>query len=446
MSKLFGTDGIRGKAGEFPIDKTTMKKLGFNLAKIIIERDKSQPKIIIGYDTRQSSKDIFKWIAEGINQGGGEVLDAGVVSTPLLSFLSCYLRKYSVAITASHNPYEDNGVKIIGEDGLKLLSEIEEIIEKNIFSEEDSPINRSSLCIKNIHQEAVEIYYEELIKRFFNFDLKGMNIALDLANGAAYEIIPMIFSRYGADVEIYNNKPNGRNINDRCGALFPEHLKGLIKERKIDIGISFDGDADRAIFIDNEGRIYDGDLSLAIIAQYFKKKEKLNHNTVVATIMSNYGLEKFLIERGMKLLRVPVGDKYVIEKMLQENLNLGGEQSGHIILSDISKTGDGLITALLVIKILKEEPSFLHSIVQGFERYPQTLINVRIKNKIPFEDIPGFNEKHNEIINKLRNRGRIVVRYSGTEPLLRIMVEGEEINEIKEYGESLAGIAERYLA
>jgi len=445
MNKLFGTDGIRGKAGEFPIDKTTMNKVGFNLAKIIIERDKSEPEIIIGYDTRKSSKEIFKWIAEGINQAGGEVLDAGVVSTPLLSFLSSYFKKYSVAITASHNPYEDNGVKIIGKDGLKLLSEIEEIIETKIFSEEDFLINSTSISIKNIHEEAVEIYYEELIKRFFHFDLKGINIALDLANGAAYEIIPKILNRYGANAEIYNNKPNGKNINDKCGALFPDYLQGLVKDRQIDIGICFDGDADRAIFIDNKGRIYDGDLSLAIIAQYFKKKENLNHNTVVATVMSNYGLEKFLIERGMKLIRVPVGDKYVIEKMLEENLNLGGEQSGHIILSDILKTGDGLITALLIIKILKEDSSFLQSIVETFERYPQILINVRIRNKVPFEDIPGFNERYNDIVNKISNRGRVVVRYSGTEPLLRIMVEGEEINEIKEYGESLAGIAKRYL-
>jgi len=448
MTKLFGTDGIRGKANIFPLDETSMELLGYTLGTIIGGVSGNQPEVIIGYDTRESSINIFESISRGFNKCKGKIMNAGTISTPVVSFLASYFKQYAIAITASHNPYEDNGIKIFAPGGLKLSEDKEYVIEegllrRNIFQESTS----FAPLIIDINQRAYELYYEELIRKNFPaLDLQGMHIAIDVAHGAGYHLIPCILGKLGGTIIIHNNTPNGKNINHQCGALHPEYLSQCILNTDINPGISYDGDADRAIFSDNTGKIYDGDMILAIIGLYLKGKGLLKNNTIIATIMSNYGLEKYLISNGIHLVRVPVGDKYVLEKMMELKVNLGGEQSGHIILSDLLKTGDGLLTTLMILSIMKELQCSLHEMIKGFERFPQILVNVKTKNKVPIENIPELFNAYNEILHKLQENGRIIIRYSGTEPLLRIMIEGHNYQEISAYAEMLSSIAHKHLS
>lgn len=448
MAKLFGTDGIRGKANTFPLDSPSMELLGYSLGNVIGSSTGNQLEAIVGYDTRESSIHILESISRGFNACKGKILNAGIISTPVLSFLASYFNHFAIAITASHNPYEDNGVKIFGPDGLKLADDKEREIEECLLQRRNLLESTAQVSsIEDISQTAYDLYYDKLIKKYFShLDLHDFNIAVDVAHGSGYRIIPSILRQLGGNILVYNDRPDGRNINNNCGALHPEYLSQCIYNKEMHIGISFDGDADRAIFCDNKGIIYDGDMILAMIGLYLKRKGQLKNNTVVATIMSNYGLEKYLASHNIQLLRVPVGDKNVLEKMIELDLNLGGEQSGHIILPDILKTGDGLITALMAISIIKESKMSVESLIKGFERYPQILVNVKVQKKTPLESVPELYEAYNSILEKLNKNGRLVIRYSGTEPLIRIMIEGPNYQEINNYANILACVARKHLS
>ena len=447
MAKLFGTDGIRGKANTFPLDSSSMELLGYSLGKVIGSSAGHPLEVIIGYDTRESSIHLLESISRGFNACKGKILNAGIISTPVLSFLASYFSHFAIAITASHNPYGDNGVKIFGPDGLKLPDDKECEIEDFLLQKEHLPLTPAqAISIEDISQNAHDLYYNKLIKKNFpTLDLHSFNIAIDVAHGSGYRIIPSILRQMGGNIFVYNDRPDGKNINNNCGALHPEYLSQCIINKEMHIGISFDGDADRAIFCDNTGRVYDGDMILAMIGLYLKSKRKLKNNAIVATIMSNYGLEKYLASHEIQLLRVPVGDKNVLEKMIELDLNLGGEQSGHIILSDILKTGDGLITALMAMSIIKESQMSVESLIKGFERYPQILVNVNVQKKAPLESVPELYKAYQSIQEKLKKDGRLVIRYSGTEPLMRIMIEGPHYQEIHRYADMLSRIAKKHL-
>lgn len=449
MNKLFGTDGIRGKVGNFPIDDLSLQILGATLAQIISAECKNKAEIYIGYDTRESAGNIFQSIATGFGATGGIIYDLGIVSTPLISFISFRQKKYSIAITASHNPFEDNGIKIIGPNGLKTSDKTESILEDAILNQRKYISQKANIAplIIDYRKQAISLYREQLIKRHFaNINLKDISIAIDVANGAGYKIIPAILKDWGASVTIFNDSPNGKNINEKCGALHPEFIRDAIRGKDIQIGACYDGDADRVIFCDNLGNIYDGDMILAILGSYLNKTGKLRNQTIVATIMSNIGLELFLAKQNIKLIRVPVGDKYVLEKMIEIDNNLGGEQSGHIILSDILNTGDGLITTLELLYILKQTNLPLADLCADFKKYPQILLNVKVNSKIPLEEIPELYNEYINIKNKLSTNGRIIIRYSGTEPLLRIMIEGVSFAEIESYAEKIYSLATSLLS
>ncbi|HSE40962.1 MAG TPA: phosphoglucosamine mutase [Acidobacteriota bacterium] len=447
MGKLFGTDGLRGVASVFPLDQASIELLGRVLFFLLKDRD-IEPEIIIGRDTRESGPVLFNALCRGFSSAGGRVDDAGILSTPALAYLAQVEKKCAVSITASHNPYQDNGIKIFGPDGYKLSEEVEAEIEPYLLGEKSldrtdtiPECNRNSDFLEYFRSE----YKEYLVRSLFrDLNLKGLKIAIDCANGALCEVAPAVFRAMGAEVKAFHNQPNGQNINDHCGALYPHVLYGYVQENGFDAGFTFDGDGDRCMAADKT-HVYDGDYILAAAALYLKAHGKLKKNAVVGTAMSNMGLEVFLRNQGIHLYRVPVGDKNVLEKLQEEDLSLGGEQSGHIIFMNDSFIGDGLLTALQVLRILKESGSSLAQFCTGFTKYPQILLNVSVKSKPDLQAIPEIHSAISKLEEELKSSGRILVRYSGTEPLARIMIEGPEQSRIESMAASLAEIVRNKL-
>jgi phosphoglucosamine mutase len=448
MGKLFGTDGLRGVAGAFPLDQASIELLGRVLFFLLKDRN-IEPEIIIGRDTRESGPVLFNALCRGFSSAGGKVNDAGILPTPAIAYLAKSKRKCSISITASHNPYMDNGIKIFGPDGYKLSEEVEAEIEPYLLGEKtldrsdaEPQCNQNSDFIQTFNSE----YSEHLARELFgDLNLTGFKIALDCANGALSNAAPSVLRMLGADVTAFHVEPNGRNINDHCGALYPDVLHSHVQADGYHAGFTFDGDGDRCMAADNT-QIYDGDCILAAAAFYLKSRGKLKKNAVVGTSMSNMGLEVFLRKNDIHLYRVPVGDKYVLEKLLQEDLSLGGEQSGHIIFMNESFIGDGLLTALQVMRILKESGSSLSGFCPDFIRYPQILLNIPVKSKPNLEAIPEIQEGIKKIENDLQDAGRILVRYSGTEPLLRIMIEGPNQDTINQMAASLGQVVKNKLS
>lgn len=442
MGKLFGTDGLRGVAGEYPLDNATLELLGHVLHALLTARS-IQPEIIIGRDTRESGPAIFNAICRGFTAAGGKIDDAGVLSTPALAYLANTEKKCTISITASHNPYRDNGIKLFGPDGYKLNENAENEIEPYLLG--TTPFLREAVSGKCAGNEDLQDYFhsryqDHLIKEVFaGLNLRGLKIALDCANGAVWEVAPRVLRELGADVSAIHTQPNGRNINDHCGALHPETLVRHLQSVRCDAGFTFDGDGDRCLSADENG-VHDGDFILAAAAVYLKDRGRLKNNTVVATTMSNLGLEVFLRERDIHLIRVPVGDKYVLEKLDQEGLSLGGEQSGHIIFRNEGFIGDGLLTSLEILRIMKETGKPLIHICDGFVRYPQILLNIPVRSKPDLGEFPDVQQSIHQIERELGDRGRIVVRYSGTESLARIMIEGPDQDMIGRMAEGLGKI------
>jgi len=439
MKKLFGTDGVRGKANIYPMNAETALKLG-KAAAAVFMNGKKRHKIVIGKDTRVSCYMIENALTSGILSMGVDVLLVGPMPTPAISHLTkSFGADAGIVISASHNPAEDNGIKFFDKDGFKLSDETEKKIEKLTFSEIKVEHIIGELLGRAKRIDDSQGRYIEFAKNSINnLSLKGLKIVLDCANGAAYKVSPLIFEELGAQVITINNNPNGLNINDECGALHPEQMKKFVVQYEADIGIALDGDADRVIMVDENANDVDGDQIMAMCGIYMQKKDILNKNTIAATIMSNIGLEITMKEKGITITRTSVGDRYVIEEMRKNNYNLGGEQSGHIIFLDHTKTGDGTISALQVLRIMKETEKKLSELAKCMKKFPQVNVNVDVKKRIDFEVMPNVMEKINKAKKKLKDNGRVIVRYSGTQNVARIMVEGSDKKEIKKYADEIA--------
>ncbi len=431
--RLFGTDGVRGVANTDPMTVETALAMG-QAAAHLFRGNNGRHKIVIGKDTRLSGYMFETALSAGICAMGGDVLLVGPMPTPGIAFLTRSMRADAgVVISASHNPYPDNGIKFFGRDGFKLPDDIESRIEGLMYGEHLKENRPPSPQIGRAHRidDATGRYIVYLKSTFpAHLSLEGLRIVVDCANGAAYRIAPLVFSELGAEVISIGVSPNGMNINDQCGSLYPEIVSAKVKEARADLGISLDGDADRLIVVDQKGEVLDGDRIMAICSGEMARRKRLAKNTVVATVMSNIGLELYLKERKIKLLRAQVGDRYVVEEMRAGGYNFGGEQSGHLIFLDHATTGDGVLAALQLLAVMVETGRKVSELGSGLVTYPQMLHNVRMKQRLPLESMKGFQKAKAEFERMLGTRGRIVVRYSGTEPLLRIMVEGENLDEV----------------
>ena len=442
MKKLFGTDGIRGIANMEPITVRTAMRVGQALARLCKKKNgQTRVKVVIGKDTRLSGYMLETAIASGICSMGSDVLLVGPLPTPGIAFITSSMRADAgIVISASHNPYYDNGIKIFSSDGYKLPDEEEAWIEWAIEQTDDGMMTPTKDEVGKAFRidDAIGRYVVYLKGTFpRTFDLDGMKIALDCANGAAYRVAPAVFEELGAKVYPVGVNPDGMNINQECGSLYPENIRKTVLRTGADIGISFDGDADRVVFVDHDGKILDGDKTLALCALHLKNKGMLQKNTVVATIMSNFALDMVMKSHGIGIVRSSVGDRYVMETMQEGGYNLGGEQSGHIIFLDYNTTGDGIITALQVLSVMMETGKPLSELAKVLEPFPQIMRNIPINQRIDLEVTPEIREKINQVRGKLKNRGRIVLRYSGTEPILRLMIEGESEKEIKELADEM---------
>jgi len=442
--RLFGTDGIRGIANCDPMTPEMSLKLGKALTYILkMEKtDSKRPRIVIGKDTRLSGYMFEQAMSAGIISMGADVLLVGPLPTPAISFLTVSMRADAgVVISASHNPFVDNGIKFFDRFGFKLPDEKELEIEELVLSDR---INRLNVPPSDIGKawrlDDAQGRYVVFVKNTFPKDLtlEGLKIILDCANGAAYKVSPIVFQELGAEVITIGVRPDGKNINTDCGSINPELLKRKVKDTGADLGIALDGDADRVIFCDEKGEEVDGDIVIAITADEMIRNNKLQKNTVVTTIMSNMSLETFIREKGGIVIRTPVGDRYVVEEMRIRGCNFGGEKSGHMIFLDHTTTGDGTLAALQLLAVMKRKGKKLSELAKIIELYPQVLLNVKVREKKPFQDIPQLEDLLLLSEQRLKERGRINLRYSGTESLARIMVEGENEALVYEVAEEIA--------
>jgi phosphoglucosamine mutase len=441
MGKLFGTDGIRGVANIHPMTTELAMQLGRGVA-YIFKGPKKRHRIVIGKDTRLSGYMIENALVAGICSMGVDVLLVGPLPTPGIAFITSSMRADAgIVISASHNPFQDNGIKIFSGDGFKLPDQLEDKIEELIQSDKIDSLRPTAAEVGKAFRvdDAVGRYVVYLKNTFPKaLALDGMKIVLDCAHGAAYRVAPAVFEELGAEVVGLGIEPDGENINSQCGSLYPKVVMQKVKEKGADIGISLDGDADRAIFSDELGNMVDGDRIMAICADDLRKAKRLKRNTLVATVMSNLGLDLAMKERGIKVLHTKVGDRYVVEEMARGGYNLGGEQSGHLIFLDYNTTGDGVLSALQVLAVMKREGKKLSELAKIMNPFPQVLLNVRVRQKKEVDQIPEAVSLIEKIQKKLSDRGRILVRPSGTESLIRVMVEGENEKEISAYAAEIA--------
>jgi phosphoglucosamine mutase len=427
-TKLFGTDGIRARAGEFPLNAQAVSAIGRAIG------EKLGGKVLVGQDTRVSSPWIFEHLQRGLERTTAIVQNAGVIPTPAIALLTKWLG-YSggIMVSASHNPYQDNGIKVFGPDGTKLTDADEAQIEQRIFQLLGD--ERRSDRVNIIPDRDVtaandtgwpERYQEILLSRFPNTDwLRGLRIVVDCANGAMSEIAPRLLTKLGADVVVTHAWPNGKNINDRCGAVHVDALRNSMKAGLTDFGVAFDGDGDRSMFVSNSGRLIDGDAVLLLMARRMKKTSQLNPPILVGTLMTNFSLEKMLRDEGITLTRVAVGDRFIFEEMQRSGALLGGEPSGHVIFPDFKLSGDGLLTTLKVAEAIAADRASFEDLTRDWVEAPQLLKNISVREKVPLETLPSVQAKMTEINHQLQGCGRMVVRYSGTEPLLRVMIESD---------------------
>ncbi len=444
MSRLFGTDGIRALAGEYPLDPATIFKVGKHLVRL------GRRNIIVGRDTRASGVWMEKVLQQAIESEGGSATLAGVITTPGISFLSRTVPfDAGVMISASHNPYQDNGIKIFSRQGAKLSDEEEDRLGEAL-AEDPGRANASSVSdegqnLTYFQQESVDGYINFLAGTVSVDSLERLRVVLDCANGASFYIGPETFRRMGADVIAINTVPDGRNINSDCGALYPGEMARAVVESGASFGVAFDGDSDRSIFADHEGNLLDGDHVLFILACHLREQKRMNSSVVVTTVMANLGLEIALREKGLQMVRTRVGDRYVLEEMLRGDHALGGEQSGHIIIRDHSPAGDGIQTALKIAQIIIGQEHSLADLAGGLKKYPQVLVNVSVREKVDYSAIPAIKSAIDEVERSLGQRGRVLVRYSGTEPLVRIMLEGKDEGQIKRFADKIAARFNKYL-
>ena len=435
--ELFGTDGIRGIPGTPPLDDQTLFATGRGLGEYL-RKHHGSAHVLIGMDTRESGPHIASLLAAGLQKSGASVESAGVITTP---GIACLVRQNDyqagVVISASHNPYHDNGVKLFSHEGMKFPDSDEEEIETGIarHRSEALPAARPALTANHrLHNEYLEFLRRRVLP---GANLQGFRIVLDCANGAAYQLGPELFRSFGADVLAMAVNPDGRNINAGCGSLHLDGLQERVQMEGARLGVAFDGDADRALFVCGSGRVVNGDGVLLAVARYLNEGNALKNKRVVATSMSNLGLERVLVREGVSLARTTVGDRYVLEEMLKSGTNLGGEQSGHIIFLDDSPAGDGLLTAIKIVSLVSMKGS-LESLVQGLKDYPQVIVNVKVKHKPPLHSLPEVARALAEAEETLGENGRVVLRYSGTEPLVRVMVEAADQADVDRFSHAIA--------
>ncbi len=446
--KLFGTDGIRGVANVDPMTGEMAMQLGRAIAHIFKEA-KGKHRIVVGKDTRLSGYMLETAIASGICSMGADVWLVGPLPTPGISFITTSMRANAgVVISASHNPYYDNGIKIFSQNGFKLPDEMEQRIEELILTNHLHSLRPTANEIGKAHRIEDAIgRYVVFLKNTFPDDLTldGLRIALDCANGAAYRVAPAVFEELGAEVIPIGVEPNGENINQNCGSLHPEVVSRLVLEKKADIGMALDGDGDRIVFVDRFGKLVNGDQILAICGLHMLSENRLKKGTLVTTVMSNMALDRTIEKAGGRVVRTRVGDRYVVEEMVRGGYNLGGEQSGHTIFLDYNPTCDGTLTALQVLAIMKRKELPLDELARKMEPLPQVIYNVKVKEKKEFSKFPEMEKEIQKIEKSLGDSGRILIRYSGTEPLLRIMVEGEDEVKLHRYAQDIKDLVRRYI-
>jgi phosphoglucosamine mutase len=442
MARLFGTDGVRGKAGEYPLDRPTIRRLGAALARALA----SPSRFLSGRDTRESGAWIERELAFGIASQGGSLTGAGIIPTPAIAYLTPRMGYTAgVVISASHNPFADNGIKVFSGAGEKFTEELEEHIESIMADQTWDVPSGDAPDVEQIDYRAE--YLAHLRAILPNVDaLRGMRLVVDCANGATTTIAPRLFEELGFDVRCIGCEPDGRNINLHCGSTAPQQLVRAVLDGGYPLGIAYDGDGDRAIFVDQRGDIVDGDAVMLMCARQMKREGRLKGNAVVATVMSNIGLEIGLREAGIEIVRCPVGDKYVMEEMIRRDLSLGGEQSGHVIFSEYLFTGDGLATSLNVLRTMAATGRTLSDLASELTTYPQVLVNVRVHRKVDLSTIPEVASVISALESRLAGNGRLLIRYSGTEPLLRIMIEGKDQREIAAWAEEIADAVRQHLA
>jgi phosphoglucosamine mutase len=432
---------MRGLAGQFPLDEKTIFTAASSLARQFREKLGRVPRFITGRDTRESGAWIEKAFHRGALSEGADCESAEIITTPGVAFLTKEFDfDAGIVVSASHNPFDDNGIKIFAPSGKKIDGETERRIEDDIFEQKSEDGIQKIEVNSAKAAEYQTTYLDHLAEEFKDLRLDNFKMVVDCANGAASALAPRLLGRFGAGMVLINCKPDGRNINRDCGSLHLEKLQAKVLEEKADFGVAFDGDADRSLFVDEHGNLVDGDAVLWIMAQFLSEHGRLKNQTVVATVMSNIGLEIAMKSRNFKLLRTAVGDKYVLEELLKTGASLGGEQSGHIIFPEKSLVGDGMMTTLFLLESLYEKGKSLGQMTEGFTRYPQILVNVKVREKRPFEEISEIVRASKLLETELDGKGRLLLRYSGTENLARVMIEGENQTQIESQANRLADV------
>jgi len=446
-SRLFGTDGVRGKAGMYPLDHETVARLGASLVRAMRSEGAADRglRFIIGRDTRESGDWIERELGRGVHSEGAAITTAGVIPTPATAYVTRAMGfDAGLVISASHNPFEDNGIKVFSGRGEKFTDTLERHVE-SIIADTSWRVPDSGLPPVE-RTDVIDAYIAHTIRALPDPGRLGrLKIAIDMANGATTTVAPRLFRDLGFDVTLIGDTPDGRNINLGCGSTHPERLSAVVRDDGYRMGVAFDGDGDRAIFADSAGRVVDGDAVMLMCARHMKAQGRLNGNALVATVMSNIGLELALRESGIDLVRCPVGDKYVMEEMIKRGLSIGGEQSGHVIFSDHLFTGDGIATALNVLRVIVDTGRELDDLAAELVSYPQVLVNVRVKQRTDLRSVPAIAQAMDRIEERLAGQGRLLVRYSGTEPLLRVMIEGRNQQEIHSWAHEIADTVKQQL-
>jgi phosphoglucosamine mutase len=446
MSRLFGTDGIRGLANAEPLTTELAFRLGRQLAATLVEHHGvAKVRLVVGRDTRQSGPMLEGALVSGAMSAGADVFAVGVLPTPGIAYLTRYLEAHGgVVISASHNPYEDNGIKIFSSEGAKFPDAWEDEIEGRLRGPDHAPKPTGADVGRLIpRRHEAEADYAAHAEGTFPFDLRGLHVVLDCAHGATYRVAPRVFESLGAKVTVLGAEPDGQNINRGVGALHPESLQARVRALGADLGVAFDGDGDRLICVDETGAVRDGDYVLAICGRHLAAQGRLSQRVIVSTVMANLGLEHSLRESGIRVVKTQVGDRYVLEEMVRIGAMLGGEQSGHLLFLDHATTGDGIVSALQVLAVMRESGQRLSALARCLTKFPQVLVNVPVRAKPPLDSIKGLHPRLQTLEGEMNGAGRILLRYSGTELLARVMVEGQEQAQIEGIAQELAGIIHR---